>query len=85
LLVDAFYGQFLPTVLALVLIYFWVVFWRDKIKPKIENIAHWLSFKNKNLFISIIVNITIFILYFIVPIGGMILIIYSIARMVGVS
>ena len=59
----------------------WASFLKDKINSLELNIRYWLSKKKRNFIIVILVNIFGAILYFGIPAGGIIFIIYSVSQM----
>ena len=76
-----FYSEILPMVITLGLLYLWASFLKDKINSLELNIRYWLSKKKRNFIIVILVNIFGAILYFGIPAGGIIFIIYSVSQM----
>lgn len=78
---EQFYSEILPMIITLGLLYLWVSFLKEKINSLELNIRYWLSKKKRNFIIVILVNIFGAILYFGVPIGGIIFIIYSVTQM----
>ena len=78
---EQFYSEILPMIIALGLLYLWASFLKDKINSLELNIRYWLSKKKRNFIIVILVNIFGAILYFGIPAGGIIFIIYSVSQM----
>ena len=78
---EQFYSEILPMIITLGLLYLWASFLKDKIESLELNIRYWLSKKKRNFIIVILVNIIGAILYFGIPAGGIIFIIYSVSRM----
>jgi len=78
---EQFYSEILPLIITLGLLYLWASFLKDKIDSLELNIRYWLSKKKRNFIIVILVNIFGVILYFGIPVGGIIFIIYSVSQM----
>jgi len=78
---EQFYSEILPMIITLGLLYLWASFLKDKINSLDLNIRYWLSKKKRNFIIVILVNIFGAILYFGIPVGGIIFIIYSVSQM----
>lgn len=78
---NQFYTELLPLGITLGLMFLWGMFLKDKISKLELEIRYWLSIKKRNIIVVILVNIFGAILYFGMPIGGFIFIIYSISQM----
>lgn len=78
---EQIYLEILPMIITLGLLILWASFLKDKINSLELNIRYWLSKKKRNFIIVILVNIFGAILYFGIPVGGIIFIIYSVSQM----